>query len=75
MLNKQLEEEFILICRGCLPKICSIGGVSQILPYVDLMDASYRKAFQMCYKDEIELAGACSGITTAKKQKLSENES
>ena len=45
------EEEYILICRSCLPKI---GTVSQIIfPYFDLIHPAFQKAFQMCYKDEL----------------------
>ena len=50
MLTKQLDDDFILICRSCLPKI---GTVSQILPYVSFMEPACRKAFTMCYKAEV----------------------
>ena len=54
MLAKQLPEDYILICRSCLPQI---GNVSQVLPYSDLMEPACRKAFAMCYgKDELELS-------------------
>ena len=58
MLAKELPEEYLLICRACLPKI---GTLDQVLPYTDLMEPACRKAFQTCYKDEIELAVAQSG--------------
>lgn len=69
MLDKQLDEEYVLICRSCLPKIAT---ASQILPYLGHMQQACRKAFAMCYKDEIEaleLTPPC--VSTTKRQKLS----
>lgn len=54
MLAKQLADEYMLICRGCLPKL---GTLAQYLPYADLMEPACRKAFEMCYgRDEVQLA-------------------
>lgn len=64
MLTKQLDDEYILICRACLPKMSSIR---QILPYSDLMEPACRKAFAMCYKDEL----LAQHQQTSKRQKLS----
>ena len=58
-----------MICRSCLPKI---GIVSQILPYLDFIEASCRKAFTMCFKDQIEVSAAQGDANMAKRQKLSE---
>ena len=68
ILQKSIDEEYILICRACLPKM----RLNQILPYTDFMEKSCKKAFETYYSEGLE---ANPDVCSTKRQKLSETDS
>ena len=68
ILQKSLDEDYVLICRTCLPKM----RVNQILPYTEFMEKSCRKAFETHFSEGIE---AKPEVCSMKRQKVSETSS
>ena len=68
ILSKSIDDEYMLICRACLPKM----RPNQILPYTDYMEKSCRRAFETHYSEGID---ASPDVCSTKRQKLSETES